>query len=63
MRDLDDALRTAGKVFNRIKDERTAADYDETIVPSPEEAREALQAAVDFLAICGARYGFRPSSP
>jgi hypothetical protein len=48
---------------HQIKDERTAADYDETIVPSPEEARDALRAAIDFLAICGARCGFRPSSP
>jgi uncharacterized protein (UPF0332 family) len=59
VRDLDDKLRAAGKAFNEVKDERAAADYDETIVPSPEEAGEALQAAVDFLAVCGARYGFR----
>jgi uncharacterized protein (UPF0332 family) len=63
VRDLDDALRMAGKAFNQIKDERTAADYDETIVPSPEEAREALRSAIDFLAICGERYGLHPSSP
>ncbi len=63
MRDLDDALRTAGKVFNEIKDERTVADYDETIMPSPDEARDALRAATDFLAVCGARYGFRLPFP
>ena len=63
VRDLDDALRAAGKAFNEVKDERTAADYDEAIVPSSEDARDVLRAAVDFLAVCGVRYGFRPVSP
>ncbi|HXA20986.1 MAG TPA: HEPN domain-containing protein [Acetobacteraceae bacterium] len=63
VRDLDDALRAAGKAFNEVKDERTAADYDETIVPSPDEARDALRAATGFLAVCGAHYGFRLSCP
>lgn len=63
VRDLDDALWATGKAFNEVKDERTAADYDETIVPSPEEAREARLAAGNFLAICGDRYRFRPHSP
>jgi uncharacterized protein (UPF0332 family) len=63
VRDVDDALRDAGKEFNEVKDERTAADYDETIVPSPDEARDALQAAAVFLAVCGARYGFRAARP
>jgi uncharacterized protein (UPF0332 family) len=63
VRNLDETLRSAGKALNEVKDERTAADYDETIVPSPEEAREALQAAVGFLAVCGVHFGFRPSSP
>jgi uncharacterized protein (UPF0332 family) len=63
VRDLDDALRAAGRAFNEIKDERTAADYDETIVLSSEEARDALRAAVDFVTICGTRYGFRPTPP
>jgi uncharacterized protein (UPF0332 family) len=63
VRDLDDALLAAGKAFNEVKDERTAADYDETIVPSSVEARDALRAATDSLAVCGARYGFRPSPP
>ncbi|WP_158924953.1 HEPN domain-containing protein [Acidisphaera sp. S103] len=63
VRDLDDAVKVAGRAFNEVKDERTAADYDETIVPSPEEARDALLAATDFLAICGVRYRFRPHSP
>ena len=63
VRDQDDALRTAGRAFNGVKDERTAADYDETILPSPDEAREALQAANSFLAICSARYGFNPPGP
>jgi uncharacterized protein (UPF0332 family) len=62
VRDLDDALRAAGKAFNEVKDERTAADYDETIVSSSEEAHDALRAAVDFLTVCGLRYGFRPTS-
>ncbi|PPQ31856.1 HEPN domain-containing protein [Rhodopila globiformis] len=62
VRDGDDALRATGKAFNEVKDERTAADYDETIVPSPEEAREALLAAGSFLAVCGVRYRLRPSS-
>ena len=63
VRDMDDTLRAAGKAFNEVKDERTAADYDETIVPSPEEARAALMAADNFLAVCGVRYGFRLPSP
>ena len=63
VRDLDDALRAAGKALNEVKDERNEADYDETILPSSDEARDALQAAADFLDICGARYGFRPIAP
>ena len=59
MRDLDDALRAAGKAFNEVKDERAAADYNDTVLPSAQEARDALQAAVGFLAACGTRYGFR----
>ena len=39
------------------------SSYDETILPSSDEARDALQAAADFLDICGARYGFRPIAP
>jgi uncharacterized protein (UPF0332 family) len=62
VRDRDDALRAAGKALNDAQDERTDADYDEAIAPSPEEAREVLRAAVDFLTACGARYGFRRSS-
>ncbi len=60
VRDLDDELRSAGKLFNEVKDERNDADYNETIAPTTDEARDALQAASDFLAVCGARYGFRP---
>jgi uncharacterized protein (UPF0332 family) len=57
-------LRAAGRALNAIKDERTAADYDETVVPSPEEASDAVQAAVDFLATCSARYVFmEPPEP
>jgi uncharacterized protein (UPF0332 family) len=63
VRDLDDTLRTAGKALNEVKDERTSADYDETIAPSPEEAREALEAAAGFLAVCGGHFGFPPSLP
>lgn len=59
VRDLDDALREAGKAFNEVRDERTAADYNDAVVPSAQEARDALQAATDFLAACSARYGFR----
>jgi uncharacterized protein (UPF0332 family) len=58
VRDFDDALRVSAKAFNAIKDQRTAADYNEAVSPGPEEAREALQAAVTFLAVCGSRYGF-----
>jgi uncharacterized protein (UPF0332 family) len=61
--DRDDAVRATGKAFNQVKDQRAAADYDETVVPSPEEAREAVEAAVHFLAVCGVRYGLRPSLP
>ncbi len=60
VRDLDDPVRAAGRAFNRVKDDRTAADYDETVAPAPEDAREAREAARDFVAICGARYGFDP---
>jgi uncharacterized protein (UPF0332 family) len=60
VRDLDDALRAAGKAFNELKDERTAADYNDTVMSSAQEAGDALRAAVDFLATCGKRYGFRP---
>ncbi len=60
VRDLDDAVRAAGRAFNRVKDNRTAADYDETVLPSPEHARESLAAASDFLTICSVRYGFDP---
>ena len=62
-RTLDDRFRAAGKALNGLKDERTAVDYDETIVPSPEQAREALHAAVGFLAVCGPHFGLRPSLP
>ena len=60
VRDLDDALRAAGKAFNEVKDERNEADYNETVIPSPDEARHTLEAAVDFLDLCGGRYGFGP---
>jgi uncharacterized protein (UPF0332 family) len=63
VRDLDDALRAAGKAFNEAKDERTDADYDETIVPSPDEARAAMRAAADFLAVCGRHYRLRLAPP
>ena len=60
VRDLDDAVRAAGRAFNRVKDDRTAADYDELVAPTPEDARESVAAAKDFLAISGVRYGFGP---
>lgn len=63
VRDLDEALRAAGRSFNEVKDERTAADYNDTALPSAQEARDALQAATDFLAAGGARYGFRQELP
>lgn len=63
VRDRNDALRSAGKAFNEVKDERTAADYDETIVPSPDDAKQAQRTAGNFLAICGTGYGLRPSQP
>ena len=31
---------------------------DETVLPSTEDAREALQAAIAFLTICAGRFGF-----
>ena len=58
VRNLDDALRSAGRAFNEVRDERTDADYDKKITPSPTEAREALQRAINFLDVCAARYGF-----
>jgi uncharacterized protein (UPF0332 family) len=63
VRDLDEALRAAGRAFNAVKDERNAADYDEATVLSAEEARDALRAAIDFLGTCDARYGFRSRPP
>jgi uncharacterized protein (UPF0332 family) len=63
VRDMDEALRAAGRAFNEVRDERTAADYDETVVSSPEDAKEALLAARKFLALSGARYRIRRSSP
>ncbi len=63
VRNMDAALRDAGKAFNEARDERTAADYDETIVTTPEDAREALQAARKFLGLCGTRYRVRRSAP
>ena len=62
VRNFDDALRSAGRAFNEVKDERTDADYDESIAPSPDEAREVLKAAINFLSVCGERYGFRRAS-
>jgi uncharacterized protein (UPF0332 family) len=59
VRDFDEALRVAGKAFNEIRDERSSADYDELLDPSPQDARDALAAAIEFLAVCGMRYGFR----
>jgi uncharacterized protein (UPF0332 family) len=59
VRELDDAIRTAGKTFNLVQDDRTATDYDEGFSLSPGEAREALRAAAEFLELCGARYGSR----
>jgi len=51
------------RAFNEVKDERTDADYDESIAPSPDEAREVLKAAaINFISVCGERYGFRRSS-
>jgi hypothetical protein len=55
-------LRAAGKAFNAVKDERSEADYNETIIPPPDEARDALKAAVYFLDLCGLHYGFRPAA-
>ena len=55
-------MRAAGKAFNEVKDERNEADYSATVVPSPDEARDALAAAADFLDLCGSRYGFRPAA-
>ena len=63
VRDLDEVLRAAGRAFNALKDERNAADYDEAIVLSADEARDALQAATDFLSACDARYSFRTVRP
>jgi uncharacterized protein (UPF0332 family) len=61
VRDLDDTLRAAGRAFNEIKDERNEADYNETVIPLPDEARAALKAAADFLGLCCSRYGLPPT--
>ena len=57
-----DQLLAIMKAFNEVKDERNEADYSATVVPSPDEARDALAAAADFLDLCGSRYGFRPAA-
>ena len=62
VRNLDDALRSAGRAFNEVKDEWTDADCDGSIAPSPDEAREVLKAAINFLSVCSERYGFRRAS-
>jgi hypothetical protein len=36
-----------------MKDERTAVDYDEKVVRSPEKAQGVSHAAVEFRAVCG----------
>lgn len=59
VRDLDEDLRAAGRTLNQIKDERNDADYNETVIPSAQEGRDALNAASSFLRVCGVRYGFR----
>lgn len=59
VQDLEDAIKSAGRACNAGKDQRTSADYDETIAPSPEDAREAQSAAVAFIAVCGTTYGLR----
>ncbi len=61
VRDLDEALRAVGKAFNEIKDERNDADYNEAVIPSAQEGRDALSAAESFLDVCGVRFGFRPA--
>jgi hypothetical protein len=40
------------------KDDRNAADYDEAVLSSPEDARESSRSARDFLTVCDARHGF-----
>lgn len=62
-RDLDEAMRAAGRAFNAAKDVRNAADYDEAVLSSPEDARESLRSARDFLAVCDARHGFSVTLP
>jgi uncharacterized protein (UPF0332 family) len=58
---LDDSLRAAGKAFNEAKDERNDADYNEAIMPSPNDARDALKAAAHFLDACRKHFGFYPA--
>ena len=62
VRDLDEALRAAGKAFNELKDERNDADYNEAAIPSAQDGRDALSAAGSFLDLCGVRFGFRPAA-
>ena len=57
-RDLDEAMRAAGRAFNAAKDDRNAADYDEAAHSSPEDARESLRSAHDFLTVRDERHGF-----
>ena len=63
VRNLDDALRVSAKALNAMKDQRTVADYSDMVSPGPDEAREALRAAVTFLAVCGLRFGLPDPPP
>jgi uncharacterized protein (UPF0332 family) len=54
-RDLDEAMRASGWALNVAKDDRNAADYDEAVLSSPEDARGLAR---DFLAICDTRHAF-----
>jgi len=62
-RDLDEAMRAAGRAFNAAKDNRNAADYDEAALSSPDDARDSLVAARAFLSARQTRHGFDPPLP
>jgi len=61
-RNSDEKLRSAGRALNEMKDERNHADYDETVTTSSGDAGDALHAAVNFLSVCAASFGFATPS-
>lgn len=52
IRNDGEEARSLGRAFNRAEDARLAADYWDDIIPTAEEASEAREIAVTFVAYC-----------